>query len=113
METLIIFAGFGFATGLIGRGKGSSFVLWFIIGAVLPFLGLFAVILYRAEKTEPERDCPRCGKRQKLYVQVCTRCGIDLYLPETEQALAEAGEGAAIWGHRRPPARPPADRSRP
>ena len=39
---------------------------------VLPLLGLVAVILYRFEKAEPERRCPRCGKVQKLYVQVCT-----------------------------------------
>jgi uncharacterized paraquat-inducible protein A len=72
----------GLATGLIGRGKGSSFWLWLLIGAVLPILGLVAVILYRAEKEEPERLCPTCHKAVKLYVQVCPRCGTDLYLPD-------------------------------
>lgn len=72
----------GLATGLIGRGKGSSFWLWLLIGAVLPILGLVAVILYRSEKGEPERLCPTCHKAVKLYVQVCPRCGMDLYLPD-------------------------------
>jgi hypothetical protein len=73
---------FGLATGIIGRGKGSSFWLWLIIGAVLPILGLIAVVLYRSEKLEPERQCPDCHKEVKIYVQVCPRCGAELYLPD-------------------------------
>jgi hypothetical protein len=73
---------FGLATGIIGRGKGSSFWLWLAIGAVVPILGLIAVILYRSEKAEPERRCPNCNNVVKLYVQVCPRCGTDLYLPD-------------------------------
>ena len=69
---------FGLATGFIGRGKGSSFFIWFLVGTVLPLFGLVAVILYRSEEEEPERACPRCGKTLKLYVQVCPRCGLDL-----------------------------------
>jgi len=74
---------FGIATAVIGRAKGSSFFIWLIVGTVLPILGLVAVILYRPETEEPERRCPRCGKVHKLYVQVCTRCGAELYLPDT------------------------------
>ena len=73
---------FGLATAIIGRAKGSSFFIWLLIGTVLPLLGLVAVILYRAEKLEPQRRCPRCGKVLKLYDQVCTRCGLDLELPD-------------------------------
>ena len=73
---------FGLATGIIGRSKGSSFWLWLMIGTVLPILGLVAVILYRVEKDEPERQCPTCHKALKLYVQVCPRCGTDLELPD-------------------------------
>jgi ribosomal protein S27AE len=82
VEYLIIIFFFGLATGIIGRAKGSSFFIWFVIGAVLPLLGLIAVILYRVDKDEPERQCPTCGKALKLYVQVCPRCGTDLYLPD-------------------------------
>ena len=81
-EYLVIAFFFGLATAIIGRAKGSSFWLWLLIGTVLPLLGLIAVILYRSEKDEPERQCPTCGKAVKLYVQVCPRCGTDLYLPD-------------------------------
>lgn len=81
-EYVFIAVSFGLATGIIGRGKGSSFWLWLAIGTVLPIGGLIAVILHRSEKLEPERRCPTCGKVLKLYVQVCSRCGTDLYLPD-------------------------------
>ncbi len=76
---------FPVATGIIGRRKGSSFWIWFAVGVVLPVIGLAAVILYRFDKAEPERQCPSCGKAIKLYVQVCPRCGTDLYLPDPTQ----------------------------
>ena len=82
MQYLVIAFFFGLATGIIGRAKGSSFFIWFLVGIVLPPLGLIAVIFYRVDKDEPERQCPRCGKALKLYVQVCPRCGTDLYLPD-------------------------------
>lgn len=85
MEYVVIAASFALATGIIGRAKGSSFFIWFVIGGVLPVLGLIAVILYRVETEEPERQCPRCGKVQKLYVQVCNGCGEDLYLPDPRE----------------------------
>jgi zinc-ribbon domain len=76
---------FGLATGIVGRSKGSSFFLWLVIGTVLPILGLIAAFLYRSEHQEPERQCPTCGKVLKLHVQVCPRCGTDLYLPEPSE----------------------------
>jgi hypothetical protein len=82
---VIIALSFGIATGIIGRAKGSSFLIWFAVGAVIPILGLIAVILYRSEQEEPERRCPTCGKILKLHVQVCTRCGTDLYLPDPSE----------------------------
>ncbi len=82
VEYLVIALSFGLATAIIGRAKGSSFFIWLVIGTVLPPLGLIAVILYRVEREEPERQCPSCHKSLKLYVQVCPRCGTDLYLPD-------------------------------
>jgi hypothetical protein len=70
------------ATAVIGRSKGSSFFIWFLVGLVLPGIGLLAVILYRSERDEPERRCPNCGRVHKLYVQVCRYCGEDMYLPD-------------------------------
>jgi hypothetical protein len=85
VQLLVIATSFGLATGIIGRAKGSSFFIWFAVGFVLPLLGLIAVILYRSERAEPERRCPRCGAVQKLYVQVCNVCGEDLYLPDPRE----------------------------
>ena len=75
----------GIATGFIGRSKGSSFFIWSLVGLVLPIIGLVAVILYRGEREEPERQCPNCSKILKLHVQVCPRCGTDLYLPDPSE----------------------------
>jgi peptidoglycan/LPS O-acetylase OafA/YrhL len=83
MSYLIICLFFGLAGGVVGRMKGSSFVLWFLISAVVPVLGLLAALLYRFERDEVRRQCPRCGKIVKLYDQVCMRCGEDLDFPET------------------------------
>ena len=84
-EYVVIALSFGLATGIIGKGKGSSFWLWLITGTVLPLLGLVAVLLFRSEKAEPERQCPACNNIVKLYVQVCPRCGTDLYLPDRSE----------------------------
>ncbi len=89
-EYLVIALSFGLATAVIGRGKGSSFFLWLVVGTVLPLIGLIAVILHRSEKAEPERRCPTCGKVLKLYVQVCPRCGTDLYLPDAAEVRRPA-----------------------
>ena len=75
MAYLIICLFFGLAGGIIGRIKGSSFVLWFLISALVPVLGLLAAVFYRVEKDEVRRQCPRCGRIVKLYDQVCMRCG--------------------------------------
>jgi hypothetical protein len=83
VELLVILTSFGLATAIIGKAKGSYFSIWFLVGFVLPFLGLIAVIAFPRQQDEPTRDCPRCGARHPLYVQVCNRCGLDMYLPES------------------------------
>jgi hypothetical protein len=88
---LIIAISFGIATGVIGRSKGSSFFIWLLVGTILPIFGLIAVILYRSEREEPERRCPNCNKVLKLYVQVCPRCGTDLYLPDPAEVRPGPG----------------------
>jgi hypothetical protein len=82
---VVIMFSFGLATGLIGRAKGGSFLLWFGIGFLVPGFGLLAAIFSRREHSEPERRCPRCGAVHKLYVQVCQRCGEDMYLPDVSE----------------------------
>lgn len=93
MQYLLIVFMFGLATAIIGRAKGSSFFIWLIVGTVLPGIGLVAVILHRSERDEPERRCPRCGAIHKLYVQVCRRCGEDLYLPDPAEVRQPGASG--------------------
>jgi RNA polymerase subunit RPABC4/transcription elongation factor Spt4 len=69
---------FGLAGGVIGRIKGSSFFLWFLVSACVPFVGLLAAIAYRVESDEPRRECPGCGRVVKLHDALCTRCGTEL-----------------------------------
>jgi len=82
MSLVVLLVFFGIATGVIGKIKGSSFLLWFLIGFCIPVGGVLVAILYRFERNEPRRQCPECGKAQPLYVQVCNRCGRDLEWPE-------------------------------
>ena len=71
----------GLLTAAIGKRKGSSPFIWFIVGSILPLIGLLAVVLYRYECDELRRPCNGCGKQVELYDQVCNRCGTDLYFP--------------------------------
>jgi hypothetical protein len=93
MPYLFLCLVFGISGGVVGKIKGSSFVLWFLISFFLPVLGLLAAVLYRFERDEPRRECPRCGKVVKLYEQVCMGCGLDMdfpaeMLPSQTQAAA-------------------------
>jgi len=79
---IVIMLFFGLAGGIVGRIKGSSFVLWFLISGLVPFFGLLTAIFYRWENQELRRQCPGCGKVVKLYDAICTRCGTELEFPE-------------------------------
>ena len=82
MEVLVIAFFFGLSAATIGKIKGSSFFLWFLISALLPFAGLLAAVLYRNDRDELRRQCPGCGKVVKLHDALCTRCGTELEFPE-------------------------------
>ena len=82
MAYLIIAFFFGLAGGVVGKMKGSSFFLWFVISGVVPFVGLFAALLYRGDVEEPRRQCPTCGKTCMLHDALCTRCGTELEYPD-------------------------------
>ena len=83
MAYVVICMFFALAGGIVGRSKGSSFFLWFLIAGAVPVIGLLAAVLYRSERDEVRRQCPRCGKVIRLHDQVCTRCGEDLEFPES------------------------------
>jgi hypothetical protein len=74
----------GLSAGVIGKLKGSSFFIWFLIGLVLPLLGTITAVLYRSERDDPLRGCPECGNVVALADQVCMRCGRDLEWPAEE-----------------------------
>ena len=82
MEYAILAFFCGLSAGVIGKLKGSSFFLWFLIGLVLPVLGTLAAIFSRSERDQEMRACPECGKAVPLHDQVCMRCGRDLEWPE-------------------------------
>jgi hypothetical protein len=82
MPYVIIAMCFGLAGGFVGKIKGSSFFLWFLISGAVPVFGLLAAIAYRFERDELRRECPRCGRVTKIYDAVCIRCGAELEFPE-------------------------------
>ena len=88
MELLVILFFFGLSAGTIAKIKGSSFVVWFLIGFCLPFLGTLAALLSRRQRSELRRRCEECGNVVALHDQVCMRCGRDLEFPA--EAVAPA-----------------------
>ncbi|HEY1274329.1 MAG TPA: hypothetical protein VGF25_05445 [Thermoleophilaceae bacterium] len=82
MEYAVLAFFFGLSAGTIGKIKGSSFFLWFLIGLCLPLLGTIVALFYRNERSEPRRRCPECGNVVALHDQVCMRCGRDLEFPQ-------------------------------
>jgi hypothetical protein len=83
MGYVVIAIAFGFAGGIVGRMKGSSFWVWFLISGLVPVFGLLAAVFYRWEDRELRRQCPRCARVVMLYDAICTRCGEELEFPDT------------------------------
>jgi hypothetical protein len=90
MGLIVIMFFFGLAGGIVGRIKGSSFFMWFLISGLVPFLGLVTAVCYRWDSQELRRQCPDCGKVLKLHDAVCMRCGSELEFPD----VAIASEAA-------------------
>ncbi len=82
MPYIVIAVCFGISGGMIGKLKGGSFWLWFLISGVIPVLGLIAAVVFRIERDEFRKQCPNCGKVTKIYDALCTRCGTELDFPE-------------------------------
>ncbi len=90
---IVILFFFGLAGGIVGRIKGSSFIVWFLISAFVPFLGLLTAIFYRWENRELRRQCPECGAVVKLHDAVCMHCGTELEFPEVAIAPEAVAAG--------------------
>ena len=93
---IVILTWFGLAGGYVGKRKGSSFAMWFLISFCVPFIGLVTAVLYRYENQELRRECPRCHRIVMLHDAVCMRCGTELEFPE----VAIASQARAV--RRRP-----------
>ena len=87
MVYIVIALSFAFAGGFVGRLKGSSFFLWFLISGVAPFIGLACALLYRYDSDEPRRQCPVCGHVCMVHDALCTRCGTELEFPDESEIL--------------------------
>ena len=90
MIYLILCLWFGIAGAVVARIKGVSMALGFLISAVLPVLGLLALVFYRSDRDELRRQCPGCGKVVPLHDALCTRCGTELEFPEVAIAPESA-----------------------
>ena len=82
MEYLVFFFFCGLSAGIIGRIKGSSFFIWFLVGFCLPLMGTVLALLWRWDRDEPMRRCDECGAIVPVHDQVCMSCGSDLDYPE-------------------------------
>jgi hypothetical protein len=93
VEFVVIALVFGIATAAIGRLKGGSIFIWFLVGVALPGIGILAALLMRDQRREPRRSCPECGAVVPLSDQVCARCGRDLDFPGPKQPARPAAQG--------------------
>lgn len=91
---VVIALSFALAGGVVGRLKGSSFFIWFIVSGLIPVIGLLAAIAFRSEREELRRECPQCGRICKLHDAICVRCGCELEFPESAIAPESAAQGA-------------------
>ena len=96
MAYVVIAVCFGLAGGFVGKLKGSSFVLWFLISGLVPFIGLIAAIAYRYERDELRRQCPGCGRVTKIYDAICTHCGTELSFPDVAIAPESSARERAM-----------------
>ena len=56
MALLVILASFGLATAIIGKLKGSSFFIWFLVDFCLPLIGLIGALAYIGFHGDPIDD---------------------------------------------------------
>jgi hypothetical protein len=91
---VVIALSFALAGGVVGRLKGSSFFIWFVVSGFIPVIGLLAAVAFRSERDELRRECPQCGRICKLHDAICVRCGCELEFPEAAIAPESAVQGA-------------------
>jgi DNA-directed RNA polymerase subunit RPC12/RpoP len=93
MGLIVILTWFGLVGGYVGKRKGSSFMMWFLISFCVPFIGLLTAVVYRNEGKELRRQCPDCGRVLMLEDTVCMKCGSELEFPQV--AIAPAARASS------------------
>lgn len=91
MDALILAILIGLIPAFIAQGKGKSFVLWWIYGALIFIVALPHSLIMKADQQSIEKQqlsegmkkCPFCAEMIKQDAKVCRYCGRDLATKET------------------------------
>jgi hypothetical protein len=90
MPYIVIALAFGLAGGIVGKVKGSSFFIWFMISALIPVIGLLTALFYRFETKEPRQQCPGCRRLLPISDAICHHCGTEQVFPEVPISSEDA-----------------------
>jgi len=91
MEVFIIALLIGLIPAFIAQGKGKSFVLWWIYGALIFIVALPHSLIMKADQKSIEKQqlsegmkkCPFCAEMIKQDAKVCRYCSRDVVEQKT------------------------------